>query len=206
MVGIFNMCLSYVLSAFWIQTLWGMLCFWLFFDGLLIDNDLKILRASHDDMVVRYTHLNELYNRERNLNVNELASNKSELHQIKNLILAQTNQNSLNMSPLFKSSPAISTNTQSSSDSDVENCTVKLPSMLHEHSEDFSEAMTITLDSIGEEYIARNRKNMIEKSRSHPELPLHSTHAYDTNENTVMSISIKTKGRLGLAGNSCVLP
>ena len=157
-VGILNAALQQVLIHWWIQTIWGMLCFWIWFDNLLMNNDLKLLRASHDDMVVRYTHLSELYNRERSLNKIELTDIKRALSNFE-----------FKFSPHWQTTPVFDTNTY----------TLQVPPLIAEDTE----------------------KQKIIKSQSFDNLSeIHK------DQDTVMSISIKTKGRLGLAGKSCVLP
>jgi hypothetical protein len=157
-VGILNTGLQQVLSDWWIQTLWGMLCFWIWFDNFLMNNDLKMVQATHDDMVVKYTHLSELYKNERNLNLKELSDIKRALINFE-----------YKLTPQWQTTPVFDTNTY----------TMEVPPL--------------------ENHNTKNEK--IKKSQSFDNLLEELKE-----QNTVMSISIKTKGRLGLAGKSCILP
>lgn len=158
LVAIMNTSLENVLSYWWIHTIWGMLCFWIWFDNLLMNNDLKLLQASHDDMVMRYTHLSELYKKEKSLSKNELAD-------IKRAIL----NFEFKISPQWHTTPVFDTNTY----------TLQVPPLNTESNEKQNIMKSQSFD------------NLLEK---HKDL------------DTVMSISIQTKGRLGLAGKSCVWP
>jgi hypothetical protein len=83
------------LSIECIQCLWGVLFFWVFFDNLIMYNDLTLVRNSHDNLVIQYTYLKDLYTKIQSSKF-ELFRCLSDITECMRIIQANIKYNHLN--------------------------------------------------------------------------------------------------------------
>lgn len=54
MVYATNSLLFYFLDAFWVQFIWGLLCFWIFSDSVVVLHDMKVIKSKYEMMLSIY--------------------------------------------------------------------------------------------------------------------------------------------------------
>jgi len=138
----------YGISAWFIQSIWGMLFFLNFLECLMLQNDNKLIEQSHNDLVSKYVLLQEAYTNERKTNMGlldnankmivvmskELITNNHLIQEMKDSILMlniKYEQHSKTSSSL-KSSPKSSTFTDSPGSSSVHTGSTCIPCLHRE--------------------------------------------------------------------------